>query len=180
MIKKYAKGKVVSQDYNVNSEISVETVRLVDADGEMVGVVSISEAIEMAEEVGLDLVEISPMAVPPVCKILDFGKFRFDLRKKEKDNQKKNKASRVELKELWLRPVTDKHDIGIKVKHAKEFLEDGNKVKFTVKFRGRELARMEQGAEILESVLEFLGPVVIDQAIKKNGRNMTMVVAPEK
>lgn len=145
----------------------------------MVGVVSLNEALDAAEEAGLDLVEISPEANPVVCKVLDYGKFVYEQKKKAKENAKKTRESRVELKELWLRPVTDQHDIQVKVKRALGFISDGNKVKFTVKFRGRELSRTDQGKIILTSIIDMLGEeIVVEQEMKQTGRNMTMIVAP--
>ncbi len=169
-----------NEDLRINQDIKSAEVRLVGETGEQLGVVFSREALNMATDASLDLVEISPTAKPPVCKIMDYGRYRFELKKKKKDQEKKNRAARVELKELWLRPNIDVHDIDIKIKHAKEFLEKGDKVKFTVKFRGRELSHKEKGAELLTTVLEKLGEDInIDQQAKQAGRQMTLIVSPK-
>lgn len=164
----------------INEAIAVPEVRLViDATGEQVGVVSISEALRRAEELNLDLVEISPNANPPVCKVMDFGKFKYHEQKKAhaaKQNQKQ-----VHVKEIKLRPVTDDHDYEIKLRNAKRFLEDGDKVKFIVQFRGREMAHQELGLRYLERAQQdLLDLVVVEMVPKVEGRNAIMIVAPKK
>lgn len=165
--------------HRINQDINVPEVRVVNEIGEQLGILKITEAINIARNNKLDLVEIAPQAKPPVCKILNYNKFKFSEKKKAKDIAKKNREAKVETKELWLRPVTEKHDIGIKVKRAQQFLADGNKVKFTVKFRGRELSHIEQGKLLLDSVLEMLGEVKIESPVKQAGRQLTLIVAPE-
>ncbi len=161
----------------VNREIDVRSIRLVGADGEMIGVVTLREGLTMAEEAGLDLVEVSPNADPPVCKILDFGKFKYEDQKKKNAARKKQKV--IEVKEIKLRPNIDEHDYGVKMRSMKKFLEEGDKVKVTLRFRGRELAHQDLGMKVLEKVkddLEELGKV--EQIPKMEGRQMVMVIAP--
>jgi translation initiation factor IF-3 len=161
----------------VNREIDVRSIRLVGADGEMIGVVTLREGLTMAEEAGLDLVEVSPNADPPVCKILDFGKFKYEDQKKKNAARKKQKV--IEVKEIKLRPNIDDHDYGVKMRAMRSFLEEGDKVKVTLRFRGRELAHQDLGMKVLERVrddLEDLGKV--EQIPKMEGRQMVMVIAP--
>ncbi|CAA7615455.1 translation initiation factor IF-3 [Magnetospirillum sp. SS-4] len=161
----------------VNREIDVRSIRLVGADGEMIGVVTLREGLTMAEEAGLDLVEVSPNADPPVCKILDFGKFKYEDQKKKNAARKKQKV--IEVKEIKLRPNIDEHDYDVKMRSMKKFLEEGDKVKVTLRFRGRELAHQDLGMKVLEKVkddLETLGK--IEQVPKMEGRQMVMVIAP--
>lgn len=152
-------------------------VRLVDADGEMAGVVELAEARERADEVGLDLVEISPNADPPVCKILDYGKFKYDAQKRANEARKKQKT--FEVKEIKMRPNIDQHDYDVKMRSVTKFLGDGDKVKVTLRFRGREMAHQERGMDVLMRVrdeLEEIGKV--EQVPRLEGRQMTMVMAP--
>ena len=164
---------------NINENIKAKQVRLIDANNENRGVVSIREALALAEEEGLDLIEISPQATPPVCKILDFGKYRYEQQKRKNEAKKNQKV--VEIKELKLRPMIETHDYEVKVKQAKKFLEQGNKVKFTMRFKGRELSANDMGKKILSQLVEDLeGFCRIDSEMKLEGRQMTMVVAPTK
>jgi translation initiation factor IF-3 len=161
----------------VNREIDVRSIRLVGADGEMIGVVSLREGLTMAEEAGLDLVEVSPNADPPVCKILDYGKFKYEAQKKKNEARKKQKV--IEVKEVKLRPNIDDHDYDVKMRSMKKFLEEGDKVKVTLRFRGRELAHQDLGMKVLDRVraeLDELGKV--EQFPKMEGRQMVMVIAP--
>lgn len=161
----------------VNREINVRSVRLVGADGEMIGVVSIRDALIAAEEAGLDLVEISPNAEPPVCKILDYGKFKFEAAKKKNEAKKKQKV--IEVKEIKLRPNIDDHDYDVKMKAAMRFLEEGDKVKVTLRFRGREMAHQDLGVSLLQRVREQLEEQTkVEQLPKLEGRQMVMVLAP--
>jgi len=160
----------------VNRMINVREVRLVDQDGENVGVVGRDRAIEMAEEVGLDLVEVSPNASPPVCKILDYGKFKYEAQKKKNEAKKKQKI--IDVKEIKMRPNIDDHDYDVKLKAARKFLGDGDKVKVTMRFRGREMAHQDIGMGVLNRVkddLEEMGKV--EQYPKLEGRQMIMVIA---
>jgi len=162
----------------VNFEINVPNVRLVGADGEMIGVVSTREALSAAEEAGLDLVEISPNADPPVCKILDFGKYKYEQQKKRNEARKKQKV--IEVKEIKLRPNIDDHDYDVKMRSATSFLEEGDKVKVTMRFRGREMMHQELGMNVLMRVKEQLEPLAkVEQIPQLEGRQMTMVLAPK-
>ncbi len=152
---------------------------IVDNTGEQLGVIDIEEALKKAEELGADLVEISPNANPPVCKIMDYGKFKY--REQKKAHEMKMKQKQVHLKEIKLRPVTDDHDYQIKLKNAKRFLEDGDKVKFVVQFRGREMAHQELGLRYLERAEKDLAEeAVIEQKPKIEGRNALMIVTGKK
>ena len=166
-------------EYRTNEEIDAKDVRLVDENGEQVGVLSIAAALKKADDVELDLVEIAPQANPPVCKIMDFSKFTYDLKKKKKEADKRSRAAKVETKELRFRPTTDDHDIDIKLNQARKFLNDGNKVRFTVKFRGREISHTENGIEVLNRVLNKLGNAAkIEHDIQQNGNNVFLTVSP--
>ncbi|HIJ62741.1 MAG TPA: translation initiation factor IF-3 [Rhodospirillaceae bacterium] len=161
----------------VNSEIDSRTIRLIDADGEMVGVVSLREGLAMAVEVGLDLVEVSPNADPPVCKILDYGKYKYEVQKKKNEARKKQKI--IEVKEIKLRPNIDDNDYGVKMRAMRKFLEEGDKVKVTLRFRGREMAHQDLGAKVLDRVREELDDLAkVEQFPKLEGRQMVMVMAP--
>lgn len=141
----------------INRQINSKSVRLISDDGEQVGIKSIDEALRLAEGAGLDLVEVAPNASPPVCKIMDFGKYKYELSKKEKSNKKKQVT--VSVKEIRLRPKIEEHDYDFKMKHARKFLEMGNKVKATVLFRGRELAHKEFGRKVLDKLTEDLSDI---------------------
>ena len=161
----------------VNDMIEVSEVRLIDADGEQVGVVTTPEAMEMAAEVGLDLVEISPNVKPPVCKILDYGKYKYEAQKKATEARKKQKV--IEVKEIKMRPVIDEHDYQVKMRSVFKFLEHGDKVKMTIRFRGREMAHQELGLKVLNRVRDDVEEVAkVEQFPKTEGRLMTMVIAP--
>jgi translation initiation factor IF-3 len=163
----------------INEELRGKEFRVISPTGEMIGILSKAEALRKAEEFGLDLVEISPNANPPVCKIIDFGKYQYELAKKDKI-QRKNQQQQ-QLKELRFKPRTEKHDFDFKTKHARGFLESGNKVKATVMFRGREITHKEYGRDILERFVEELKDVSkIDVEIKMEGRNMTVLLSPIK
>jgi translation initiation factor IF-3 len=162
----------------VNREITARSVRLVGADGEMIGVVSLRDALYAAEDAGLDLVEVAPQAEPPVCKILDFGKFKYEAQKKANEARKKQKI--IEVKELKLRPNIDDNDYDVKMRAARRFLEEGDKVKVTMRFRGREMAHQDIGMSVLMRVREALEDLVkVEQMPKLEGRQMIMVLAPK-
>jgi translation initiation factor IF-3 len=162
---------------NVNTDIRVPEVRLIDADGSNVGVVTISDALSRAEAAGLDLVEIVPNSDPPVCKILDFGKFKYEEQKRKNEARKKQKV--IEVKEIKMRPGIDEHDYQVKMKAIHRFLEEGDKVKLTLRFRGREMAHQEIGAKVLERVQIDLNALAKVEAFPRmEGRQMTMVFAP--
>jgi translation initiation factor IF-3 len=171
-------GQLADKDLRINEQIRVREVRLVREDGGPQGILSITEALEMAREQSLDLVEVAPQAVPPVVKILDYGKFKFENEKKIRDSKKKQKL--LKLKEIRMQPKIDEHDMDFKSKHVREFLADGNKVKVTVRFRGRELAHTELGLDVLKDVLQRLeGDYVMDKAPAMEGRFMSMVLSPK-
>src|SRR5487761_368920 len=161
----------------INGEINVLRVRLVDEKGSMVGVVGRNEALTMAAEAGLDLVEIAPNADPPVCKILDYGKFKYEEQKRRNEARKKQKV--IEVKEIKLRPGIDDHDYEVKMRSMLKFIEEGDKVKVTMRFRGRELAHQEIGMNVLMRVRTDLDKIAkVEQMPRMEGRQMTMVVAP--
>ena len=161
----------------MNEQISAKEVRLIDAEGTQVGVVSLEKALGMADDADLDLVEISPNNNPPVCKILDYGKYKYEQQKKAAEARKKQKT--VDVKELKMRPTIEEHDFGVKLKNATRFLKGGDKVKFTIRFRGREMAYQDQGRELMERLqgeLDELGKVELEP--KMEGRQMIMILAP--
>lgn len=161
----------------VNEEIRVPQVRLIDQDGQMIGVVSTREALQRAYDAGLDLLEISPNAVPPVVKILDYGKYKYEQQKKANEARKKQKI--VEVKEIKLRPMIDDHDYDVKMRSMKRFFEDGDKVKVTLRFRGREMAHQELGFQLLNRVKTDTGPLAkVESEPRFEGRQMVMVLAP--
>ncbi|MFH0988848.1 MAG: translation initiation factor IF-3 [bacterium] len=155
----------------INSEIKAPTVRVIDDDGQQVGVLTIQEAAKLATDRGSDLIEIVPTANPPVCKIMDFGKYRYEVAKKEKLQKKHQHVTQV--KEIRFHPNTDTHDFEFKARHAREFIEEGHKVKATVVFKGREITYQDQGRELLDQLTEELSDIAkIDQAAKLEGRQM--------
>lgn len=161
----------------MNREITARSVRLVGADGEMVGVVSLRDALIAAEEASLDLVEVAPQAEPPVCKILDYGKFKYEAQKKAAEARKKQKI--IEVKEIKLRPNIDDNDYDVKMRSAKRFIEEGDKVKVTMRFRGREMAHQDIGMNVLMRVRDHLDEFAkVEQMPKLEGRQMVMVLAP--
>ena len=162
----------------INEEIAVMRVRLVDERGGMVGGGGRNEALAMAADAGLDLVEIAPGADPPVCKILDYGKFKYEEQKKKNEARKKQKI--IEVKEIKLRPSIDIHDYAVKMRSMNKFIEEGDKVKVTMRFRGRELAHQELGMNVLMRVKDDLdGIAKVEQTPRMEGRQMTMVVSPK-
>lgn len=162
----------------MNREIDSPSVRLVGADGEMIGVVHIRDALRAAEEAGLDLVEVSPNAEPPVCKILDYGKYKYELQKKKNEARKKQKV--IDVKEIKLRPNIDDNDYQVKLRNARRFIEEGDKVKVTMRFRGREMAHQELGMDVLVRVRDELEALAkVEQMPKVEGRQMIMVLAPK-
>jgi len=162
----------------VNNEIQAMRVRLIDEKGEMVGVVGLREAQAMADEAGFDLVEVSPNADPPVCKIADYGKYKYEAQKKANEARKKQKI--IEVKEIKMRPGIADHDYDVKMRAMKKFLDTGDKVKVTLRFRGREMVHQDLGMNVLKRVREELDPVSkVEQLPKMEGRQMTMVLAPK-
>jgi translation initiation factor IF-3 len=169
----------VKEDHRINERIDVPEVRLVDEAGNMVGVVSTTEAQRRADEAGLDLVEVSPTAQPPVCKILDYGKFKYEAQKKANAARKKQHV--VDVKEIKMRPNIDDNDYNTKMKKIHSFLEDGDKVKVTMRFRGRELAHQDIAMRVLMRVRDEVGAgAKIEQFPRMEGRAMIMVMAPMK
>ena len=163
----------------VNREIVADKIRLIGANGEMVGVTTVAEGMRLAAAATLDLVEIVPNAEPPVCKILDYGKFRFAEQKKLQEQRKKQKV--IQIKEIKIRPGIGAHDLEIKLRAIHKFLEEGDKVKLTLRFRGREMAHMELGMAVLQKVREQLGDKIkVEHEPKLEGRQVMMVVAPAK
>jgi translation initiation factor IF-3 len=157
----------------------VPRVRVIGSDGEMVGVLSRDEALRLAEDEGLDLVEIQPNADPPVCRVMDFGKFRFEAQKKASAARKKTKQ--VEIKEVKFRPTTDDGDYAIKLRNMRRFIEEGDKIKITIRFKGREMAHTELGVQMIQRLEEDLkDEVVIESRPRLEGRQMVMMVAPKK
>jgi translation initiation factor IF-3 len=162
----------------VNEEIRVPQVRLIDENGEMIGVLSIRDALYRAYQAGLDLLEISPNAVPPVCKITDYGKFKYEQQKKANEARKKQKV--VEIKEIKVRPNIDDHDYEVKMKQAKSFIGEGDKVKVTLRFRGREMAHQELGVKLLERIRTELAEIVkVESMPRLENRQMVMVLSPK-
>ncbi|PPQ27875.1 translation initiation factor IF-3 [Rhodopila globiformis] len=161
----------------VNEEIRIPQVRLIDQDGEMQGVMTAREAMQRAFAVGLDLVEISPNADPPVCKILDFGKFKYEQQKKKNEAKKKQKV--IEIKEIKVRPNIDENDYQVKMRAMKSFIEEGDKVKVTLRFRGREMAHQDIGVRVLERIrAEMDATTKVEQMPRMENRQMVMVLSP--
>jgi translation initiation factor IF-3 len=162
----------------VNEEIRVPQVRLIDQDGEMIGVMSAREALIRAYDVGLDLLEISPNAVPPVVKILDYGKYKYEQQKKANEARKRQKV--VEIKEIKVRPNIDDHDYDVKMRQAKEFISEGDKVKVTLRFRGREMAHQDLGLKVLDRIRTEMAELTkVEQMPRLENRQMIMVLAPK-
>jgi translation initiation factor IF-3 len=162
----------------VNDRIRSPEIRLIGADGENVGVVTPARAMQLAEEAGLDLVEISPNAEPPVCKIMDFGKYKYETQKREAEARKKQHI--IEIKEIKFRPGTDIHDYEVKMRAVNKFLSEGDKVKITLRFRGREMAHQELGVELLNRVSDDVANVAkVEQFPRLEGRQMVMMIAPK-
>ncbi|MCB1650994.1 MAG: translation initiation factor IF-3 [Alphaproteobacteria bacterium] len=162
----------------VNETIRADQIRLIDENGEMQGVMSVNDALKRAEEAGLDLVEVSPNAEPPVCKILDYGKYKYEQQKKAAEARKKQKT--VDVKEVKIRPGIEDHDYQVKMRAARKFLENGDKVKVTMRFRGREMAHQEIGFNLLNRMIEELSDISkVDFAPKMEGRQIIMVLSSE-
>ena len=163
----------------INEQIRDREVRLIGEDGEQLGIMSAREAMKIAQEAELDLVKIAPAAKPPVCKIIDYGKFRYEQSRKEKEAKKKQKT--VEIKEVRLSPNIDTNDLNTKVNNARKFISKGNKVKVTLRFRGREMAHVQQSRHILDDFAELLADIaVVEKPAKLEGRNMSMVLTVKR
>jgi translation initiation factor IF-3 len=168
-----------AEDFRINHEIDAREVRLVAEDGSMIGVVPLRDALMRADEAGLDLVEVSPTAKPPVCKILDYGKFKYESQKKANAARKKQKV--IEVKEIKMRPSIDDNDYGIKMKKVRLFIDEGDKVKVTMRFRGREMAHQHIAMDLLNKVKEQMADIAkVEQMPRLEGRQMIMVMAPIK
>ncbi|MFP4531516.1 MAG: translation initiation factor IF-3 [Desulfobacterales bacterium] len=173
-----AKKKQGGDTARTNQDIKEKEVRVIDPDGNQLGVIPIQAALTSAQEFGLDLVEVSPNASPPVCKIMDYGRFKYQQDKRQQEARKKQ--TRIQVKEIKVRPKTDSHDIEVKLGHIQKFIEKKNKVKVTVVFRGREITLTERGKEVLEQIAENAEAfATIEQPPKQEGRTMTMVLGPK-
>lgn len=169
---------MADKDLRINEQIRVREVRLIDEKGEQRGIIPTLEAIRIARDLGLDLVEVAPQSMPPVCKLLNYGKFKFEQEKKVKDSRKRTKVG--ELKEIRMQPKIAGHDLDFKSAHVRDFLEQGFKVKVTIRFRGRELAHTEIGEQVLKKVLARLeGYYIMEKLPLMEGRFMSMVLQPK-
>jgi translation initiation factor IF-3 len=163
----------------INERIRDPEVRVIDEDGAQLGVMPINEAMRLAEEAGLDLIKIAPTAKPPVCKIVDYGKYRYEQTRREKEARKKQKT--VEIKEIRITPNTDKHDLETKWGNARRFLTKGDRVKITMRFRGREMAHMMKSKHVLDDFAEHLSDIaIVERAAKVEGRSMTIILCEKK
>ncbi len=165
--------------HRINGEVNAREVRLIGTDGEIIGIMSGREALKMAEEADTDLVEISPNATPPVCRLMDYGKFKYQEQKKAAEARAKQKI--IQVKEIKLRPGTDENDYQVKMRSIKRFIEDGDKVKVTLRFRGREMAHQEIGMRQLERIRDELAEMIqVESMPKLEGRQMIMMLAPAR
>lgn len=170
---------VISKQHLLNEEIHDKELRVIDSDGTQLGIISLKEALALADSKQLDLVMIAPTAKPPVCKVMDYGKYIYEVQKKDKEARKKQKV--ISIKEIRFSPKIEEHDISVKAKNAEKFLKEGDKVKVTVRFRGREADYTHFGETLLKSFFERLQEVsLIEKSPKLEGKNMTMILAPKK
>lgn len=175
----FVRYTTIKDQYQMNGEIRDREIRVISSTGDMLGVMSPAEALRLAEEENLDLVKISPAAVPPVCKIMNYGKFKFEQAKKEKENRKNQKV--VEIKEIYLSMTIDVGDLNIKAKKTVEFLTEGNKVKVSIRMRGRQMGRSSMGVEVMNRFFEMLdGKASMDKPPLAEGRNIVMILSPAK
>jgi translation initiation factor IF-3 len=173
----HRRATAINEKTRVNRQIRISPVRVIATDGEQLGILPIERALEIAEEQGLDLVEVAPLARPPVCRIMDYGKFKYEEQRKAREARKKQ--HHVQIKEVKMRPGIEDHDFDFKTKHARRFLEEGNKVKLTMMFRGRQMAHPEHGRQVLDKVSGMLADVAkIEMHPQMEGRSMTMVLTP--
>ena len=169
----------IKDQHQINEEIRDKEVRVISAEGEQLGIMSAAQAQVIADDAGLDLVKISPNAVPPVCKIMNYGKFKFEQAKREKENRKNQKV--IEIKEIYLSMTIDVGDLNVKAKKTVEMLGDGNKVKVSIRMRGRQMAHATMGIDVMRRFFDMLGgKAVMEKEPKTEGRNITMVLAPAK
>lgn len=170
---------ISNKDMQINEEIRDKEIRVIDANGEQLGIMSARQAMEMAFEKQLDLVKIAPQAKPPVCRIMDYGKFRFEQSKKEKEARKNQKI--INIKEIRFSPTIEEHDLSFKAKNAQKFLQDGDKVKVTIRFRGREVDHVAFGEKALNKFFDMIKDYcVIEKPAKLEGKNMTMILTPKQ
>ena len=167
-----------SNELEINEQIRDKEIRLIGADGAQMGIMSPRDALKMAIDKDLDLVKVAPTANPPVCKIVDYGKYKYEQSRKEKESKKKQKV--IEIKEVRLSPNIDKHDLEVKAKNANKFIDAGNKVKVTMRFRGRELNFVEQGKEIMSNFRELVIDAQVDKEAKMEGKNLIMFLVPKQ
>ncbi len=168
----------IAKESGINWGIRAQEVRVIDSDGKQAGIMPLKEAMKIAEEQGLDLVEVAPNAKPPVCRVMNYGKYKYQQSKRSQEARKHQTV--IQVKEVKLRPRTEEHDFQFKLRHAKRFLSEGNKVKISILFRGRELAHPEFGRDMMNRFLEEVKDLmVVEQAPRLEGRNMVMVVAPK-
>ena len=169
---------LISKDWRVNEDIRVKEVRLVSEDGEQLGIVPINEALTMAEEKMVDLVEVAPSAKPPVCRLMNYGKFKFEQSKREKESRKKQKI--ISIKEVKMRPNIEEHDFQVKAKNARKFLAAGDKLKFSIMFRGRQITHPELGEKLCIQLAKELSDIsAVEKQPKVEGRNMVMILVPK-
>ncbi|MBR2375510.1 MAG: translation initiation factor IF-3 [Clostridia bacterium] len=175
----FVRYTTIKDQHQINEEIRDKEIRVISATGEQLGIMSAAAALQIAEEEDLDLVKISPNAVPPVCKIMNYGKFKFEQAKREKENRKNQKI--VELKEIYLSMTIDVGDLNVKAKKTVEMLGEGNKVKVSIRMRGRQMAHAAMGVDVMKRFFDLLGgKAVMDKAPKTEGRNILMILAPAK
>lgn len=168
---------LASKELNINEQIRAREVRVIQDEGQL-GVMTLDEALRRARAAGLDLVEVSPKAVPPVCRILNYGKYKFEQEKKTREAKRKQKAT--QLKEIRMQPMIQIHDMSFKTKHIKDFLDQGNKVKVSVRFRGRQLAHLDNGRKVLQRICELLGDShIVEKTPQMEGRQMSMILSPK-
>jgi len=170
-------GKEIKDSINVNERVKAREVRLIDDEGKQLGIIPTSEALKIAKERGLDLVEVSPKTVPPVCKIMDYGKFKYQIAKKAQEAKKKQAV--IQIKEMKLGLKIEEHDLSFKIKHIKGFLDEGSKVKIIIMFKGREVLHVDMGEKLAQRIIESVRDVgELEQKPKFDGRNIVMVFAP--
>ena len=171
------RATAINDRTRVNQQIRISPVRVIDPEGEQIGILPIEQALDAAAQQGLDLVEVAPLARPPVCRIMDYGKFKYEEQRKARDARKKQ--HQVQLKEVKMRPGIEDHDFDFKTRHARRFLEEGNKVKVTMMFRGRQMAHPEIGREVMDRVIKEIADVgKVESPPAMEARSMTMVLAP--
>ncbi|GJM84138.1 translation initiation factor IF-3 [Paenibacillus sp. HMSSN-139] len=178
LLKTIWRWRIISKEHLINDEIRAKEVRLVGAEGEQIGIKPLREALQMAIDLNLDLVNVAPTAKPPVCRIMDYGKFRYEQQKKEKEARKNQKI--VDIKEVWFRANIEEHDFQTKLRNVIKFLKDGDKVKCSVRFRGREITHADIGKKILDRVKDEVAEISsVERVPKLEGRSMIMILAPK-